>query len=456
MAEQKMTQTNGSLVPARQAAGEVLRQEFGVEQVERRGETASVAIAAREKAAVEARYIVAMRNPRDVDNFRVRLLKECRRSGFAETAEYERPVGREKDEETGEWKQKIARGPSIRLIETATQHFGNLDAVAPIIFESDEFRIVQARMTDLETNTSWSQDIIVPKRIEKRGFGKGNKVEPPKGREVISQRINSGGDTTFLVAATDAEVNQLQTSMISKAQRKNGERLLPSDIIHEAVEACRRTLAAIDSEDPDGAKRKIIDNFANLNIMPKDLVEYLGKPIDRLQPSELKQLRGLFVAITNGELSWEEALKARDAVGSREEQQAAASDKLNALRGKGSSTRQTATDAKAEGNTTAPAQSDAATGEPEASPTSTAAPSAPETPRHILDLRAWRDTLGGVEFAEVLKAFGFDAINEVPVEAFAEIQEGLNARAAALKKDKPAPSAPAPATGKKLKFGDPK
>src|SRR5690349_15619824 len=78
MNPQDQERSNGGLLPAKRLAGEVIREEFGADQIERRGETASVAIAAREKAAVEARYVVAMRNPRDVDNFRVRLLKECR------------------------------------------------------------------------------------------------------------------------------------------------------------------------------------------------------------------------------------------------------------------------------------------------------------------------------------------------------------------------------------------
>ena len=42
-------------------------------------ETASTAIAAQAKAMVESRYIMAMRNPRNMDAVRQELLKECRR-----------------------------------------------------------------------------------------------------------------------------------------------------------------------------------------------------------------------------------------------------------------------------------------------------------------------------------------------------------------------------------------
>ena len=57
------------------------------------GETASSSVAARAKAEVEARAIVALQRPRSVNQFRIGLLESCRRSRFAETARYSKPVG---------------------------------------------------------------------------------------------------------------------------------------------------------------------------------------------------------------------------------------------------------------------------------------------------------------------------------------------------------------------------
>lgn len=393
-----MSGPTGGLQHVMAAAGEIARRDFAGQQLEKRGETAAIALAARAKAEVEARFLMAMHRPRDLDTFRQRLLKECRRPGFAAVAEYERPVGREFNEETKHWEQKIARGPSIRLLETAIQHFGNIDAQAPVTYETDEVRVVRALMVDLETNASWSTDVVVPKRVEKRADKSGG---PPKGREVISQRTNSSGETTYTVNATDSEVTVLQSALISKAQRKNGERLLPSDILQEALSECRKTVQTEDAQDPDAAKRRVIDGFASINITPRDLVEYLSKPLDRLNPADVKELRGIFVSVNNGELTWEAALQLKQESmmdgGSREEQNRVRDEKLAALNNKPAQR-----PSPIEGNRNGMV-----------------------TPKHILELRAWRETLGGEQFGKILGAHGFEAINDVPAESFVAIQEAL-------------------------------
>ena len=50
----------------------------------RTGETAVSAVAALAEANVKARYAMALRRPRDLDEVREKILKECRRPGFAE------------------------------------------------------------------------------------------------------------------------------------------------------------------------------------------------------------------------------------------------------------------------------------------------------------------------------------------------------------------------------------
>jgi hypothetical protein len=71
--------------PANGAA--ITTQGFAETAIKPYSETAASAIAAREEAEIQARYIMALRRPRDTENFRVALLKECKRPGFAEKAE---------------------------------------------------------------------------------------------------------------------------------------------------------------------------------------------------------------------------------------------------------------------------------------------------------------------------------------------------------------------------------
>lgn len=332
MSQELIVSHGGPPVPAQDmdvAATVTVTQGFGTQAVTKSPETSSAAVAARAQAEVNAKFIVAERRQRDIERFRVRLLKDCQRKGFAERAEYERPVGWERDEQSGRLVRKIARGPSIRLIEAAVRHYGNVDAQAPAIFEGDDFRILRTQMCDLETNTHWSTDVIVPKRVERRGDDKG---KPPKGREVISERVNSNGEKTYLVTATDDEVQARQNSLISKAQRNNGRRLLPEDIIEEALEACRQTMQNEYSKDPDGERRKIIDAFAGLRVDPAEIALFVEKPLDRLQPADLERLRKVWAGLRDGDFTWEELMEQVNPAGSRDAQKDVVSQKLASLR----------------------------------------------------------------------------------------------------------------------------
>lgn len=410
------------LVPVVKA--DVVRQELGVVEARHNNETAMSAVAAREEATVRARYSMAIARPRDVESFRVKLLRECKRPGFAELAEYSRPVGKEKNQ-NGQWVEKLATGPSIRLIESAIQHFGNLVVESPVIYDSESERMVRCSMCDMESNSYWSQDVVIPKRVEKRGKKLPNgSFAPPDGRTVVGQRSNSYGETTYLVVATDDEVTIKQSSLISKTQRKNGERLLPSDIIQEALMACRATLALHDAEDPDAAKRKVIDAFASQNISPKDLESYLGKPLDRMQPSDINELRGVFTGLKEGDTTWEEALSAKhpDTPGSTEAQAEIAKNKLSQL-GKSKEAKVAAQDLKE-----SPKQEPTApTSEPEpTAPEPDTAKSEPQEPKTLADqLMVYEEKIGVDSFARILKNHNVKEASDVTDKNFTAIMADM-------------------------------
>ena len=121
-------------------------------------ETSVTAVAAQAKAAVEARFLVALHRPRDIDVVRSRLLKDCKRPRFAEVARYRRPVGKKKV--NGRWEDSYAEGPSIRFAEAALRHMGNIDIANPTIYDDSEKMIVRVTATDLETNATLAQDMV--------------------------------------------------------------------------------------------------------------------------------------------------------------------------------------------------------------------------------------------------------------------------------------------------------
>lgn len=299
---------------ARRQSGEIsapvatITQGFGEQSMALRGERAAEAVAARETALVQARFVVAIQRPRDTMQFRDRLLHECKRPGFAEVAMYKRPVGKKKVGR--DWEEQFAEGPSIRMIETCLQLYQNVQINSATIYDGPDVRIVKVMVIDFQNNTDFSHEITVPKQIEKRGFD----GEPPKGREVLGKRINSQGDETYLVSATDDEVMVKQAALVSKAIRTCGQRLLPRDVIEEAIAQIRDTRAAEVKKDPDAAKKKMADAFSQLGVTPSDIAAYIGHSIDRATPAEIVKLREIYSSIKAGESTWEEFIEAANTV----------------------------------------------------------------------------------------------------------------------------------------------
>lgn len=257
-------------------------------------ETAITAAAAQAQAVVQSRYIMAYQRPRDIDETRVKLLKACQRPRFAETAIYSKPVGGQRIE-----------GPSIRFAEEAARALGNIDIQTPVLYDDFEKRIIGVRVTDLESNTNYSADVTVQKTVERR------KVK--EGQTVLGTRLNSYGDTVYLVEATDDDLLNKQNALVSKAIRTGILRVLPSDIREEALDAARETMEKGDSVDPDAARKKLASAFSALGVSPGELKKFLGHELSSCSPSELADLRKVYASIKEGEASWAEHLKLRTA-----------------------------------------------------------------------------------------------------------------------------------------------
>ena len=317
-----------SSVPAVLEKNNISRQEFGASQIQTQAETAIAAVSAREQAKIQAMFVMAERHPRSWDNVRVRLLLHCERVGFAEIARYSKPAGRKKV--NGKWIETFAEGLSARFAEIARQEMTNTATETSVIYEDDLIRIVRASVMDLERNSLDSREITIAKAVEKRGKkdDSGN-WQPPEGREVLSQRITTYGDPTYLVRATDDEIRSKQNSEISKAQRDESLRLIPKDIRDDCEARVLATLADPKKCDPVTARKKIIDGFAQLGVMPDDLVTYIGCQLERCSPVQLGELRGLWTAIKDGETDFQSAMKFKyDGTGSAKEAGAVADEKL--------------------------------------------------------------------------------------------------------------------------------
>lgn len=268
------------------------KQGFGTSEIALRKETASTAIAERAKAEVQARYIVALQRPRSVDEARVRILKHCQRPRFAAAARYAKPVGGKKIE-----------GPSIRFVETALQEYGNVLPECMVVFDDPEQRIVRVAVTDLERNITHTKDVVIKKTVER------SKLSP--GQRPISQRLNSYGKMVYEVPATEDDLLNRQGALESKAIRTLGLRILPADIVDEAMAIAVKTQESDAAQDPDAKRKAIVDAFAKLGVMPKDLAEYLGHDLGQTTPAEIVDLQAVYGALNDREGTWADVMEVR-------------------------------------------------------------------------------------------------------------------------------------------------
>jgi hypothetical protein len=276
---------------------------------------ADVAMSERYKAEVFVRREQAMRFPRDIMRFRERLLAHCARKTFAEKAQYAKPVGK-----------GTVRGPSIRFVEAAISAYGNVDVAQQIIQDDAEYRVVRVSVTDLETNVQVSEDVQVAKTVERRN------VKP--GEEVISERTNSHGSTVYLIPATDDDLQIKIAAAVSKKVRTCGLRILPPDVVEEAIQDCEHTLRSDAAADPAANAKRMCDAFFEIGVSAEQLSSYLGHSALQCTPGETLELRDIYNAIKDGEATWA-AVMATKELPEGDAKKSALAEKLAKKRGEG-------------------------------------------------------------------------------------------------------------------------
>lgn len=256
--------------------------------------TAAHSSAAHMEARIKARTLMALHNPRDMETVFAQLTKECRRPSFAKVAFYSKPIG-----------GSFVDGPSVRFVEAALRIFGNADSDVQVIYEDAEQRIVRVAVVDLETNTGHSTDVVVQKTVER------NKVA--NDREALATRTNSKGGIVYIVRATEDEMLVKTNSLVSKALRTNGLRLIPGDVVDECKRLVHETAADKNAIDPDAKRKAITADFAEFGVNPDDLREFLGHDLNTFTSDELARLHGIYTAISEGETTWHAVMEARRA-----------------------------------------------------------------------------------------------------------------------------------------------
>jgi len=248
---------------------------------------AAIAAAEAAKARIQAAYIMALQKPRNVEDARAAIHRACRRSEFAEAAEFKKPVG-----------GGTVRGGSIRFAEECVRQFGNLLIETQVLFEDDFTKRIRVSAIDLETNSQFSRDMQFRKTVERRSMA-GRSQD-----DLVSERQNTKGKKVFVVKATEDELLTKEGALVSKIVRNLSLALIPADIVNEGLRICRETVAARVASDPDAEKKRIMDGFAALGIKPSNLARYVGHSLDTITPAEIISLKEVYRALRDGESTW--------------------------------------------------------------------------------------------------------------------------------------------------------
>lgn len=263
-----------------------------------RGELSVSASSAAAIAEVQAAYVMAMQNPRNIFEARNRMFEACERQAFAKKARYHRPVGKDKY-----GNQTFADGFSVHFARPAAVMMRNILINTGVLYEDDKIRKVVARATDIEANVAYTKEGIVEKTIEKRSA---------KGREVISERTNSYGDQTYLVVAYPHEVDLKAAKLTAILLRDCVLPLIPPDILEEIEEKIIDVVASEMTNDPITARKKMVDAFRLIGVSSKQLVEYLKHPIEELTPREYADLQAAYATIKDGTAVWSDYVDGSD------------------------------------------------------------------------------------------------------------------------------------------------
>lgn len=253
-------------------------------------ETASSAIAAQVTAMVQSRYIMALKSPRNWDQVRQDLMKECERPNFAhnKSTYYKKPIG------------NGVEGLGIRFVEVALRCMKNVLIETTMIFEDDQKEIHRVSVTDLESNITYPLDVRVSKTVERS--------RPLDDGSYISVRMNSQNKKVYTVPATDDELLNKRGALISKAIRTLGLRIIPGDLCDEAEELIKKIRLDKAAKDPSSERKLIVDSFSGIGVKATDIVEYLGHSIEQCSPAQLVDLRGIYGAIRDGESTWKSVM----------------------------------------------------------------------------------------------------------------------------------------------------
>lgn len=265
-------------------------------RTETSAELMQAAAIAEKTQEIQAAVILARNFPRNEDAAFASLMRAMKRFDAAEKASYSYKRGRKKiyNERTqrDEWVDNYVTGPSVHLARAAARAWGNVDWGFEITRDDSKQRSIRAWAWDLETNARPKASDSFEKLIQRRK--KGAKADTPE------------AEATEWIVPDERDLRELTNRRAAILVRNVLLEILPPDLIEDARRAAAETVEKKVKDDPEGARKRIILAFSELNVTVPMLETLLTHPIAQCSPAELTKLREIFTSIRDGNSTWAE------------------------------------------------------------------------------------------------------------------------------------------------------
>jgi len=251
--------------------------------VDQRGkELATTKDAASAQHEIQSAITIAKHFPRNEDQCFQSLMKAASRPSFAEDATYSFPRG-----------DAQVTGPSVNLAREAGRIWGNIRYGLSIIRDDESSRLIRGWAWDVENNTKVEMEDDFQKTIQRKD--------------------KKTGETRWIICTDERELRELTNRRGAILQRNAILQVLPKDLIEDALFRCAETLTKAAGENPEGVRKRLLVDFAGVNVTVEQIEQKLGHPFAQASAKQIAELRGICKSIQDGNSTWAEYVKGPEA-----------------------------------------------------------------------------------------------------------------------------------------------
>src|SRR3990167_10782158 len=217
---------------------------------------------------MQSAFLIAKKFPRDETASYNRVMTSCKRISLATQAIYNLPIS-----------GKNQSGPSIRLAEVLATSWGNLRFGFHEYGREDGKSSCKAFCLDLETNTNSEIDFEVEHFIE----------------------VGTKGNKSKKFISDPSELDRLIANRGSKKLRQCILKVIPPDVVEDAMNQCKETIKKGDGSPVSDRVRKMVVAFGNLSVTQEMIEKRLGHGIDITNADELVDLIAIYKALVDNQ-----------------------------------------------------------------------------------------------------------------------------------------------------------